>query len=186
VQSMTNVSTCALGQAFRSDIISSQNKTSLRAPIGYPAPPSIYHFWRRYLRKTWHYLVVPPLIAEAKRLQRGATSREDNQHNQNSHHSDREQQDEDEENFHIDFKRATVEFFRRLFTEFIGTMILTTVLGANLLESRLKLITSESAAFNNGLTILFLIYPLGAISGAHFNPVVTFTFTLRRVFILRC
>jgi aquaporin Z len=136
-------------------------------------------FWRRYIRAVWRYIVVPPLIATAKRLQREEVSKEE-RHNNNGNNAP----NENEEDFQIDYKRATEEFFRRLFTEFVGTMILTTILGADLLESRLGLITAEAAAFNNGLVILFLIYPLGGISGAHINPVVTLTFTLRRVFPL--
>jgi len=137
------------------------------------------HFWRRYLRKAWRYIVVPPLIATAKRLQREEVSKEES--NNNNANND---PNEDDEDFHIDYKRATEEFFRRLFAEFVGMMIFTTIFGADLLESRLGLITAEVGAFNNGLVILFLIYPLGGISGAHFNPVVTLTFTLRRVFPL--
>ena len=149
--------------------------------------PFFYYFWRRYVRKAWRYIVVPPLIATAKRLQREEVSREEshnnnNNNNHNNTNSGNDDPNEDEEEFQIDYKRATVEFFRRLFTEFIGTMILTTFLGANLLEARLGLITAETASFNNGLVVLFLIYTLGGISGAHFNPVVTLTFTMRRVF----
>ncbi len=136
-----------------------------------------YQFWRRYLRKAWHYIVVPPLIATAKRLQREEVSKEEN--NNNNVHND---PNEDEEEFHIDYERATEEFFRRLFTEFVGTMIFTSVSSAALLEARLRLINAESAAFSIGLTKLFLIYTLGGISGAHFNPVITVGFTLRRVF----
>jgi aquaporin Z len=154
------------------------NKTSSAEVLVSP----VHHFWPRYLRKAWRYIVVPPLIATAKRLQREEVSREENNNNNNG--NDDPNENEDDEEFHIDYKRATVEFFQRLFTEFIGTMILTTILGADLLESRLGLISAETAAFNNGLVILFLIYPLGGISGAHFNPVVTLTFTLRRVFPL--
>ena len=63
-------------------------------------------------------------------------------------------------------------------------MILTTMIGANLLEARLGLLSAETAAFNNGLAIIFLIFPLGGVSGAHFNPVVTLSFTIRRAFPL--
>jgi aquaporin Z len=130
-------------------------------------------FWRRYLRKVWRYIVVPPLIATAKRLQHEEVlKKESNNNNPN----------EAEEEFQIDYKCATGEFFHRLFTEFVGTLILTSVSGAALLESRLHLINAESAAFSFGLTKLFLIYTLGGISGAHFNPVITMGFTFRRVF----
>jgi aquaporin Z len=135
-------------------------------------------FWRRYLRKVWRYIVVPPLIATAKRLQHEEVLKESN--NNNGHNNPNEA----EEEFQIDYKRGTEEFFRRLFTEFVGTMIFTTMFSADLLESRLGLITAETAAFNNGLVLLFLIYSLGGISGAHFNPLVTLTFTMRRVFPL--
>ena len=132
-------------------------------------------FWRRYLRKIWHYIVVPPLIATAKRLQREEVSREENNNNN-------PKKEENEEEFHIDYKRATIEFFQRLFTEFIGTFLLTSVSSGLLVEVRLLLINLESAAFATGLTKLFLIYTLGGISGAHLNPVITIGFTLRRVF----
>jgi aquaporin Z len=160
-----------------SNVISQLNKTSSPAPE--LSVPLFYQFWRRYLRKAWHYIVVPPIIATAKRLQREEVSREEKNNNNGNNDPN-----ENEEDFHIDYTRATQEFFQRLFTEFIGTMILTTIIGANLLESRLGLITNAAAAFNNGLVFVFLIYPLGGISGAHFNPVVTLTFTMRRVFPL--
>jgi glycerol uptake facilitator-like aquaporin len=140
---------------------------------------SSFQFWRRYLRKAWRYIVVPPLIATAKRLQREEVSREENNNNNGN---DDPNDDEDEEEFHIDYKRATVEFLQRLFTEFIGTLILTSVYSAALLEARLGLISFESAAFSTGLTKLFLVYTLGEISGAHFNPLITMGFTMRRVF----
>jgi aquaporin Z len=133
-------------------------------------------FWRRYLRKAWRYIVVPPLIATAKRLQHEEVLKESNK---NNGHND---PNKAEEKFHIDYKRATEEFFRRLFTEFVGTLILASVTSAALLEARLRLINAESAAFSFGLTKLFLIYTLGGISGAHLNPVITMGFTLRRVF----
>lgn len=139
-----------------------------------------YEFWRMNLRKLWHNIVVPPLVATAKRAQyEEALKRENSSNNNNPNFVNL---NEDDDPPYIDYGRATEEFLRRLFTELIGTMILTTMLGANLLEARLKLITGDVASFNNGLVILFLIYPLGGISGAHFNPVVTFAFTLRRVF----
>jgi len=134
-------------------------------------------FWRRYLRKAWRYIVVPPLIATAKRLQREEVSKEES--NNNNANND---PNEDDEDFQIDYKRATEEFFRRLFTEFIGILILTSVYSAALLQLRLHLISAESAAFSTGLTKLFLIYTLGGISGAHLSPVITMGFTLRRVF----
>ena len=137
-------------------------------------------FRSKNLRKLWHNIVVPPLIAIAKRAQYEEALKNKNSSNGNG--SKIVDVNEDDDPPYIDYKRATEEFLRRLFTELIGTMILTTMIGANLLEARLKLITGDVASFNNGLVILFLIYPLGGISGAHFNPVVTFAFTLRRVF----
>jgi aquaporin Z len=158
-----------------SNVINQLNKTSSPAPE--LSVPLFYQFWRRYLRKAWHYIVVPPIIATAKRLQREEVSREEKNNNNGNNDPN-----EDEEDFHIDYTRATQEFFQRLFTEFIGTMILTTIYSTTLLELRLSLISVESAAFGNGLTKLFLIYTLGGVSGAHFNPFITLGFTLRRVF----
>ncbi|CAF1077990.1 unnamed protein product [Didymodactylos carnosus] len=132
--------------------------------------PTWLHNLIKYLEKGWHYLVVPPLVEKAKRLE----------HEEKKKQKSKDEDDDDD--FEIDYKRATSEFFRRLFAEFIGTMLLTAGHGADRLESKRGLISNESAAFNNGVSLLFLVYSLGGLSGAHFNPIVTMAFTARLVF----
>ena len=139
-----------------------------------------YPFWRGHLRKAWHYIVVPPIVAAAKRIQYEEALKKENARNNNSPNDVNE--DDNDDPPYIDYNRATQEFLRRLFTEFIGILILTAVTGSTLLEARLGLISISSAAFSVGLTKLFLIYTLGGISGAHFNPVVTIGFAMRLIF----
>jgi aquaporin Z len=43
-------------------------------------------------------------------------------------------------------------------------------------------ITPAARAGATGLLIMAMIYAMGNVSGAHFNPAVTFAFALRRVF----
>ncbi|CAF0760124.1 unnamed protein product [Adineta steineri] len=107
-------------------------------------------------KRLWRYLIVPPLIKHAKQLE--------------------------QPNKEIDYNAAGYEFFRRLFAEFMGTLLLVVGHGSNRLEGKRGLIPEAAGAFSNGLVNVFLIYSLAGISGAHFNPVVTLAFTCRLVF----
>ncbi|CAF4362917.1 unnamed protein product [Didymodactylos carnosus] len=49
---------------------------------------------------------------------------------------------------------------------------------------QLNRLTPLENALGQGLVVVALVYSLGGISGAHFNPVVTLVFTLRRTFPL--
>jgi aquaporin Z len=108
--------------------------------------------------RVWHYLVVPPLIEKAKRLE----------------HPHEE----------IDYNAASYDFIRRLFAEFMGTLLVVVGHGTDRLEGKRGWIPDAAGAFSNGLVNVFLIYSLAGLSGAHFNPVVTIAFTCRLVFPL--
>ena len=98
----------------------------------------------------------------------------------------REEQDEhDGENI--------VKFFRRLFAEFLGTFIFVFLVAGVALEFNLtnnqidKLrgpaaLNQTGCGLASGLVLAFLIYSMGQISGAHFNPCITWAFTLRGLF----
>ncbi|MDQ1467029.1 MAG: aquaporin [Actinomycetota bacterium] len=76
---------------------------------------------------------------------------------------------------------------RQLFAESLGTGFLTFIaagaqIDAVLSHGRVDLVAK---AFAPGLLVMALIYAMGDVSGAHFNPAVTLAFTLRRVFPAR-
>ena len=98
----------------------------------------------------------------------------------------REEQDEHD--------NATIaKFFRRLFAEFLGTFIFVFLVAGLALEFNLtnnqidKLrgpaaLNQAGCGLASGLVLTFLIYSMGEISGAHFNPCITWAFTLRGLF----
>ena len=73
---------------------------------------------------------------------------------------------------------------RRLGTESLGTaMLVATVVGSGIMADRLSNDGGVSLLGNTiptGAILVVLITLLGPISGAHFNPVVTMVFALRR------
>lgn len=73
---------------------------------------------------------------------------------------------------------------RRLVAETLGTaMLVATVVGSGIMGDRLSDDTAISLLGNTlptGAILVVLITLLGPISGAHFNPVVTLIFALRR------
>lgn len=73
---------------------------------------------------------------------------------------------------------------RRLVAEALGTAILVaTVVGSGIMGDRLSDDTAVSLLGNTiptGAILVVLITILGPVSGAHFNPVVTMVFALRR------
>ncbi len=73
---------------------------------------------------------------------------------------------------------------RRLFAEVVGTFALTlTAAGGEVIGALSRGEVSPGArAVAPGLVVMALIYAIGNVSGAHFNPAVTFAFALRRAF----
>lgn len=76
-------------------------------------------------------------------------------------------------------------FVRRTFSEFLGTAILlATVVGSGIMASKLSSGNIAIALLGNtiptGAILVVLILIFGPISGAHFNPVVSIAFAIRR------
>jgi MIP family channel proteins len=72
---------------------------------------------------------------------------------------------------------------RVLTAEFIGTFALVFAgCGAIMVDAKTHELGHVGVAISFGLVIMFGIYAVGHISGAHFNPAVTFTFALTRHF----
>jgi aquaporin NIP len=75
---------------------------------------------------------------------------------------------------------------RRLTAEFLGTFALVFAgTGAAVVNELTGAVTHVGVALTFGLVVLALIYSLGDVSGAHFNPAVTIGFVLARRFPLR-
>jgi aquaporin NIP len=72
---------------------------------------------------------------------------------------------------------------RSLLAEAIGTFALVFAgCGAIVVDAKTGALGHIGVAFTFGLVIMVMIYALGHISGAHFNPAVTFSFALTRHF----
>ena len=72
---------------------------------------------------------------------------------------------------------------RCLAAEVIGTFALVFAgCGAVMVDAKTGQLGHVGVAISFGLVILFGIYAVGHISGAHFNPAVTFAFALTRHF----
>jgi aquaporin NIP len=72
---------------------------------------------------------------------------------------------------------------RALVAELIGTFALVFAgCGAVMVEAKTHQLGHVGVAISFGLVIMFGIYAVGHISGAHFNPAVTFAFALTRHF----
>jgi aquaporin Z len=72
--------------------------------------------------------------------------------------------------------------YRRLFAEALGTFLLVlAAAGGGLLHAKGQ-ISLSAAVVAPGLTVMAVILFMGAISGAHLNPVVSIAFALRRDF----
>jgi aquaporin Z len=80
----------------------------------------------------------------------------------------------------LDFDDTSLEW-RRLFSELFGTFLLVTVgAGAAVVDATSHGEISRAAAVvSPGLMVLAIILFMGAVSGAHLNPAVTISFTLR-------
>ena len=78
-----------------------------------------------------------------------------------------------------------MDLSRRIFAEWFGTMMLVaTVVGSGIMAERLAGGNVALALLGNtiatGAILVVLISILGPVSGAHFNPAVSFAFVLRR------
>jgi MIP family channel proteins len=72
---------------------------------------------------------------------------------------------------------------RVLVAEFVGTFTLVFAgCGAIMVDAKTHALGHVGVAFSFGLVIMVMIYAVGHISGAHFNPAVTFAFALSRHF----
>lgn len=80
----------------------------------------------------------------------------------------------------LEFEDSTLEW-RRLFSELLGTFLLVMVgAGGGVINAVSHGMISRAAAVTGpGLMVIAIILFMGAVSGAHLNPVVTFAFTLR-------
>jgi aquaporin NIP len=72
---------------------------------------------------------------------------------------------------------------RVLAAEFVGTFALVFAgCGAIMVDAKTHALGHVGVAISFGLVIMVMIYAVGHISGAHFNPAVTFAFALSRHF----
>jgi MIP family channel proteins len=72
---------------------------------------------------------------------------------------------------------------RALAAEFVGTFALVFAgCGAIMVDAKTGALGHIGVAISFGLVIMVMIYAVGHISGAHFNPAVTFAFALTRHF----
>ena len=80
-----------------------------------------------------------------------------------------------------DFDDPRLEW-RRLFSELLGTFMLVLVAaGGGMLHAQGQ-ISLSAAVVAPGLMVMAIILFMGAVSGAHLNPVVSIAFALRRDF----
>ena len=85
---------------------------------------------------------------------------------------------------HEELYVAATQFYHRLLAEALGTWAVTFFIAGLVIESSLGHIPQMGVAIGGGLVFVLLIYSLGQVSGAHFNPVVTYAFVLRGMFPL--
>jgi aquaporin NIP len=72
---------------------------------------------------------------------------------------------------------------RRLVAELVGTFALVFAgCGAVMVDAKTNALGHVGIAISFGLVIMAMIYAVGHVSGAHFNPAVTFAFAVSRHF----
>ncbi|MGZ4339877.1 MAG: aquaporin [Gaiellaceae bacterium] len=77
----------------------------------------------------------------------------------------------------------SISDLRALVAEAIGTFALVFAgCGAIMVDAKTHQLGHVGVAFSFGLVIMVMIYAVGHVSGAHFNPAVTFAFALTRHF----
>src|SRR5436309_13545929 len=77
----------------------------------------------------------------------------------------------------------TPQLMRSLLAEAIGTFALVFAgAGAVMVDAKTGALGQVGIALTFGLVIMAMIYAVGHISGAHFNPAVSFAFALTRHF----
>jgi aquaporin Z len=82
----------------------------------------------------------------------------------------------------VDFLQASNKW-RALFAEMWGTFLLVLVgAGAVVVAAMTGEISKGMEIIAPGLTVMVVIYFMGAVSGAHINPAVTLAFAMRRHF----
>jgi len=72
----------------------------------------------------------------------------------------------------VEDSSSTGKMVKQFVSEFIGTFFLVFTVGLNVLGS------SPAPALSIGASLMCMIYALGGVSGAHFNPAVTVALTL--------
>jgi aquaporin NIP len=78
---------------------------------------------------------------------------------------------------------VSLELPQRLAAEIVGTFALVFAgCGAVMVNAKTGALGHVGVAITFGLVIMAMIYAVGHISGAHFNPAVTFAFALSRHF----
>lgn len=84
---------------------------------------------------------------------------------------------------HAERELRKVGAIRALTAELVGAFALTTVdAGGTMIAALTPNVSFAARAAAAGLTILAFTYAVSSLSGAHFNPAVSFAFAARRVF----
>src|SRR5947209_12000988 len=98
--------------------------------------------------------------------------------------TDKEKQSGDERQEAPDKHKPKSNEFQRLLAEMLGAFALTVVAAGGIMVSTISHgeVNLVAHYVAGGLVVGAMIYTLGGTSGAHFNPVVTLAFELRRDF----
>src|SRR4051812_19665821 len=77
------------------------------------------------------------------------------------------------------------KLWQKLLSEVVGTFVLTLASTSTAILVKQGVIPIFVHAVAPALAVLALVYALGNVSGAHFNPIVSVAFAFRRVFPAR-